>query len=88
MPRNKLQPCFTSLTETSLHKPFTDHKIVHAPLGTSCERTVRSTVGSTVSTLEVKVWTLFLSHTVNVYVCACTYMCVAYTFLSGSSLTA
>ena len=25
LPRNKLQPCFTSLTETSLHEPLTDH---------------------------------------------------------------
>ena len=50
MPRNKLQPCFTSLTETSLHEPLTDHKIVRAALGTV---TVRSTVGSTVRTLEV-----------------------------------
>ena len=50
MPRNKLQPCFTSLTETSLHEPLTDHKIVRAALGTV---TVRSTVVSTVHTLEV-----------------------------------
>ena len=50
MPRNKLQPSFTSLTETSLHEPLTDHKIVRAALGTV---TVRSTVGSTVRTLEV-----------------------------------
>ena len=50
MPRNKLQPCFTSLTETSLHEPLTDHKIARAALGTV---TVRSTVGSTVRTLEV-----------------------------------
>ena len=50
MPRNRLQPCFTSLTETSLHEPLTDHKIVCAALGTV---TVRSTVGSTARTLEV-----------------------------------
>ena len=44
-----------SPTETSLHEPLTDNKIVRAPLGTctSCEHTVRSTVGSTVRNLEV-----------------------------------
>ena len=31
---NKLQPCFTSFTDTSLHEPLTDYKIVRAPLGT------------------------------------------------------
>ena len=50
VPRNKLQPYFTSLTETSLHEPLTDHKIVRTALGTV---TVCSTVGSTVHTLEV-----------------------------------
>ena len=59
MPRNKLQPSFTSLTETSLHEPLTDHKIVRAQLHVG-------TVGSTVRTLEV------LTESPDTFFLACT----------------